>query len=185
MSVAQPLRLFIHCLGLLFIPVYLLTSRQTMLLILGGIVAFLILFEIIRFSFKPVNTRLFDLLGSVFRHQEKTHLLRATYFFTGIVLSVFFFRMDVALLCILFTSLGDSAASLIGQTYGQKEKSVYGSTAFFLLSIMFGSLFVLFFDITWLQLVLGAFAGALAEFWLPLDDDLTVPLVSGFVMSLL
>jgi dolichol kinase len=89
---------------------------------------------------------------------------------------------NAAILILLF---GDSASTLAGKRWGkiklpfQENKTLEGSLAFLVVGFM-GAL-------TQLPLVpalLGALSGALTEAYSPIDDNLTVPVIAGLIMSL-
>ncbi len=109
------------------------------------------------------------------------------YFFLGIIITLILFHshLAVANAAILILLFGDSASTLAGKRWGkiklpfQENKTLEGSLAFLVVGFM-GAL-------TQLPLVpalLGALSGALTEAYSPIDDNLTVPVVAGLIMSL-
>ena len=122
-------------------------------------------------------------------------LTGATYLMVSSAIVLNLFPFPVSSLALLFVALGDPIAGVVGSTIGRvrvpiklfgnsKIKTVEGSAAFFITSLLVGITF-------WSQgllvsvwpVVLGAVTATLIE-GLPtrVDDNLTVPLGSAFVM---
>ena len=53
------------------------------------------------------------------KHELEGNLTGATWAFIGGTISVFLFEKDIAVLALLFMSVGDTVAALIGQRYGK------------------------------------------------------------------
>lgn len=108
------------------------------------------------------------------------------YFFLGIIITIYFFQFNMSIVnaAVIILLFGDSASTIFGKRYGKtnlpfnKEKTVIGSVAFFTVASM-GA---------WTQVPLfpalcGAFFGALTEAYSPVDDNVSIPIISAFVMS--
>ena len=119
------------------------------------------------------------------KHELEGNLPGATWAFIGGTTSVFLFEKDIAVLSLLFMSVGDTAAALIGQRYGKikiGKKSVEGFAGG-LISCIFISIF--FPSVIWINRISGSLAASLIELSpLPIDDNLMIPIVSGGVMAL-
>lgn len=109
------------------------------------------------------------------------------YFFIGIIatLYIFSFNMAIASTGILMLLLGDSASTLVGRRFGRhklpfnKLKSIEGSLAFLIVGFL--SAFTL---LPIIPSIIGALVGTLTEAYSPIDDNITVPIISAFVISL-
>lgn len=109
------------------------------------------------------------------------------YFFIGIIITLYFFQFNIAIAnaAILILLFGDSASTLIGKWFGkiklpfQSHKTLEGSLAFLLVGLM-----VSLTQIPIIPAFVGAFAGTLTEAYSPIDDNVPIPLVSAFVMSI-
>ena len=125
-------------------------------------------------------------LGSVTRPTEERRPTGATYVFIGAFLAAVLFAPPVAILSMLFMSVGDSTAAFVGRRYGRipiGNKTLEGTLACFLVCL----LLTLPAGMTLPVAVAGAAAAALTEL-IPrplLNDNLAIPLVSGAVMTLL
>lgn len=109
------------------------------------------------------------------------------YFFIGIILTLYFFQfnMAVANAAILLLLFGDSASTLIGRRFGriklpfQEKKTLEGSLAFLVVGFL-----VTLTQVPLFPAFLGAFFGSITEAYSFIDDNITIPLASAFVMSL-
>ena len=104
----------------------------------------------------------------------------------GIVFSLLVFHPPISYASIAILTLGDGSAAIFGKIFGKtvlplnKGKSVEGS----LIGLIFAFLgSILFVSPT--KALIGAVVGILAEYLpSPIDDNLTIPIVSGLVLTL-
>ncbi len=145
-----------------------------------------IIVEFYRFwqpSFKKFFYRLF---GLILRRHEMRDFTGATYLIFSSMLCIAFFENQIAFASIAFLSIGDTFAALVGMNFGKRKfikigKSLEGSLACFLSTFIFG----LFFLDNPLIAVTGALAATIAELVdIPVDDNVKIPLFSGFVMMI-
>ncbi|MFQ5975446.1 MAG: diacylglycerol/polyprenol kinase family protein [Candidatus Hydrothermarchaeales archaeon] len=112
----------------------------------------------------------------------------AILFFVGSFASLLLFGRNLTIVSasIIILAIGDSASTIIGKNFGRnkipynKMKSLEGSVAGFVFALIGAQIFV-----KMPIAILGAFAAMLTES-LPasVDDNITIPLFSGLVMSL-
>ena len=121
------------------------------------------------------------------RSQERNGLVTgATWLLIGSFITISFFPIEYAIPALLFLTIGDTFAALVGLRFpliqiGQKTLS--GSIAGFTISLIFVILTIK--DVAPNILILGCFSAMIAECVpIPLNDNLTIPIVSGFVMFL-
>tara|TARA_Y100000031_G_scaffold120222_1_gene134186 strand:+ start:168 stop:554 length:387 start_codon:yes stop_codon:yes gene_type:complete len=119
------------------------------------------------------------------KHELEGKLTGATWAFIGGTISVFLFEKDIAVLALLFMSVGDTVAALIGQQYGKikiGEKTIEGFAGG-LVSCIFISIF--FPSVIWINSIAGSLIASLIELSpIPVDDNLMIPLISGGMMTL-
>jgi len=119
------------------------------------------------------------------KHELEGKLTGATWAFIGATISVFLFEKDIAVLALLFMSVGDTVAALIGQQYGKikiGEKTIEGFAGG-LVSCIFISIF--FPSVIWINSIAGSLIASLIELSpIPVDDNLMIPLISGGMMTL-
>lgn len=172
--------------------VYVFVAQDAMLRLLTPCVVITVVIELLR-HLSPGFQRVFRrLVGFMLRSAEWPRVTGATYVMVAALLSVWLFPKPVAIAALLILSISDSAASLIGLHFGRVRflgKSLAGSLAFFVTALA----------ILWIVLPdfkgLAASAAALATLVealpvlklgrLELNDNLTIPLLTGAAICLL
>ena len=175
----------------LAIPIgYYFLEKKYALYILIPIALISIVVDIIRLRKLPGVNTLYLILGPILRRRERFNFTGSTYILFGSVISILFFNKYVAITAISFIILGDIAAVFVGKTIGRtklgRKKTLEGSLAF--LGVCFLVALIVHFVsglALWIGL-LGAVVATLVEnLTLFVDDNVTVPLLSGLVMQLL
>lgn len=134
-------------------------------------------------SFRKTFHRIF---GMILRRHELKDFTGATYLIFASLLCVAFFEPRIAAASIAFLSIGDTFAALIGINFGKRRfsrnnKSLEGSLACFVSCLIFG---LWWLPNPWLAST-GALAATAAELGnIPLDDNITIPLTAGLVMTI-
>lgn len=118
------------------------------------------------------------------KHEERLPGKAAILFFFGAIITLFLFKNPlVSAGALIVLTYGDAAASLIGKSEGRYKLTV-GRT----LEGTFGGIAVAFLALLPLFSVktalIAAAVGMLAEF-LPIDDNLSIPIATGIVLSFL
>lgn len=170
-----------------FIPLlYIVLDKSTMIFIAGAFAGIAVIVELLKWvseSFRELFFRFFEFI--LRRHERKGAITGATYYIISTFLCIVIFDKHIAIVSIFFIVLGDTAAALVGKAWGRikliGDKSLEGSAACFIVCAVI--------SVFWIDPVVGltgAFVATLAEL-LPLriDDNLTVPLISGAVMQLM
>ncbi len=132
-----------------------------------------------------------EIFGKLFNGMLRSHELEgkltgASYVLIGSFIAVGIFSKEIAVLALLFTAIGDTAAALYGRKFGKIRiwnKTLEGSIA----GLIACTIIALFFpQIPNIIKFSGAFAAMFIEL-LPIniDDNLRIPLFSGFVMYIL
>jgi glycerol-3-phosphate acyltransferase PlsY len=168
----------------LFIPKIIFLS-----LLGAATVAFLVI-EFIRFHSPAVNKWFCSFFRLVVRESEKTRLTGASYMLLAALVSFLVFARDIAATSVCFLALGDALATIIGGSNG--KQGVRGKTAAGKAACLFACLAIGFilhytgFNVSILAIVIGAIVATIMES-LPkfVDDNLTIPLISGAVMTLI
>ena len=155
--------------------------------VLAGIA---LLVEGARLKLPGLNNLLVSCFGLLLKEAENKKVTGATYLVIAALAAFLLFDEPVAIAALLFLSLGDPAAALVGRRapgirlFG---KSPVGTLAMVLVGLGIAGVLTAagVADRHW-GLFVGAVAAGLAELLpLPLDDNITIPLVSGGVMALL
>jgi dolichol kinase len=173
--------------GIIFPLAYYFGSKTIALIVVLLFLGTFVLIELLRFTIPALNKRLISTFGFLFKETEKKRLFTTTTFLISFLITILLFQKDIAITAMLFSIFGDAASAIVG-VHGKKrifDKSIEGSLAFLVICLAIG----LALSLTKIHLVpavfiLGAFSAALIEL-LPLrvDDNLTIALVAGAVMS--
>jgi dolichol kinase len=132
-------------------------------------------------------------VGWLLRKSEYRGITGAGYYLLGSFLAVLLFSPTIAIAGMLFLIFGDFAAALVGTAIGKirlfAKKSLEGSLACFVICLGVGLLLFWKVKPDWsigVRLALsGAIAATLAELLpLKINDNLTIPLLSGLALLL-
>ncbi len=165
---------------------YFFLTREQMLWLLVSATSGMIAGELLRRYFTFFKNLYQKYLGSVTRDYElASKWTGATFMMIGMLLTVYLFEREAAIPAILFLTIGDPAAALIGRKYGTQkyfDKSLEGSLAFYLSA---AAVILILTDFSWGGLFV-ALAAAVIEFLpLGLDDNLLIPVLSGYLLHIL
>jgi dolichol kinase len=177
-------RKIVH-LATLIVPIgYGFTSEGTVLLVVLPLFLGLLTVDLLR-HYHPGTAALFRkyFFGKVLREKEKPTLMGSTYFLFSTLLTILFFPKPIAIASLLILIVSDTTAALIGKGIGKITifgKTLEGSVGFLVSSLL----------IVWIYPGLNRFSGSLAALGATLievlpvrvDDNLTIPLVSGAIM---
>ena len=150
--------------------------------------------ELLRLRFNDINSFFLKIFGPFMRKNEVSSLSGMPFYALGIASSLFFYQEEIAILSIFFLVFSDPISSYFGIRYGTNKiipnKSIQGSTAGFctcyIISLIYGLILsgpnidLLFFSL--LAGLVGSASELLSVF---VDDNLTIPLVSGGGLTLL
>ena len=181
-------RLFHIVAGSLF-PLLALVLPQWIIILLAATgTGVSIILEVSRRRSRRVNDWFTSRFSVLLKESESSQTLGSTYLLAATLLAFLLFDRDVAVLALLFVAVGDPLAALVGQRYGRariRKKSVEGSLAFMVGAAQVGWVLIAGgLDISLWVVMSGAAVAALVELLsLPPDDNITVPLVAGAVMT--
>lgn len=180
----------IHLLGLVFPILYVFnvfTTRHTAIIAVGVLLAIALASELLKALLPPFRVMFIRIFSPILRSQEQRGgLTGATYYLIGSFLCILLFDKTLAIVCLCFLTLGDLFAALIGKQWGRiklfSRKSLEGSLACFIVCTAVALLIGLHPVVA----IVGALVATLIEL-LPtgVDDNVTIPLISGLAMHLL
>tara|TARA_B110000196_G_scaffold79998_1_gene68730 strand:- start:2740 stop:3324 length:585 start_codon:yes stop_codon:yes gene_type:complete len=170
-----------------FSYLYVFPEKWVFVKLLSILMVLFIIIDILRHKIGWLKSSFSLFLDSMLRsHEKEGKLTGATWVMIGAVISIILFSKPVAIIALIFMSLGDTAAGLIGQRYGKHKiwnKSWEG---------FFGGLFVCIIigmNYSLLPLTIslsGAVAAMVMEILpIPLDDNFKIPLGAGAIMMML
>jgi dolichol kinase len=155
--------------------------------LISATVAFLI-FELSRPKLPPVNRRFLTLFHPLLREKEASTPTGTAYLLLGAVLVFVLYEESIAVMAMTFVAVGDPIAGMVGERWGEPKtrgKSLVGSGACFLSCLLAGAILSTISHVAISLVVIGAFCATLIEFpSLRINDNLTIPLVSGGAMML-
>lgn len=180
-------RKFVHLAGGLIPLLYLVLdlSKPQALLILGAIAFPFVAADLLRINWPAANRWFHRWFHVAMRPGEENRPTGATYYFLACWFTILLFERTVAVAALLILACADTAASVVGQALGgyrlRKGKTLSGTTAFLATAFL---ITLPFFSPT--AALGGAILAAVTECLpLPLDDNITIPLVAGISLTLL
>ena len=190
-SAAPPLgrRLFHAVAGSLPPLAGILAPMPELVIILAVLALGSLSLDLTRFRVSWLNRLFLRWLRPLLKSSEDRRITGATYLLVAAFLSFLLFDQAVAIAVLLFLSLGDPAAALVGRPMPGPRlfgKSPVGTLAFIGVSLLVGAALVVagIAPFHW-GLLAGAVVAGLVELApLPGDDNLWVPLIAGAVMQL-
>ncbi|OGC43915.1 hypothetical protein A2Y85_06700 [candidate division WOR-3 bacterium RBG_13_43_14] len=129
--------------------------------------------------------------GSFLRRQELTRLSGATYLLLGCLVTSLLFKRSVVIAACTFVIVGDTFAALIGQNIKSPKisanKTLLGSLSFLITALLSAIGLSLLPDaLPIFLLIIGAVSAAVLEALpLPWNDNFSVPILTGIVMSVI
>ena len=182
-------RKFIHLAnsGIPIYYYYFIQDKMTMVWILGWLSIGFISIDYSRSRIHWIQYWFTKFFSPMLRHHElKGKLTGATWVFIGSTATVWLFDKNIAVVALLFMSIGDTFAALIGQKIGKipiGHKTLEGFAGGFISCLVVAYFFS---SLSWLIRFAGALSASLIELSpIPLDDNLKIPIVSGGIMTLL
>lgn len=186
-------------------------TRSLAFYILGTASVILILIEVLRFNFEFWQNLFVKTVGKLLKEKELNRVHGSVPFVLANGLVIGFLPREIAVLSIIFLSLGDPMAAYFGGKYGTirfyNGKSLQGTLGGIISGSVFGLLFMVLVSEFWSEnasfvlydsngfylhsvflVVIGAIAAFLIEFVSGnglLDDNMTIPVGSGLIMALL
>lgn len=182
------------CCGLSFLYVFAFSGWSTPLkwALTGGFAIWSLSLETARHLNPRVNAWVCKAFRPVMREREKNKINSAIFFMVAMIFVYWIFPRDVAVLTMLFISLGDPVAGIVGVYFGKHKISQHASAegvlACFVLCTTLAAISATWFfnqyhvsaaHLPFFALTCGA-VGAVAESSFKMfDDNLTMPLVSA------
>lgn len=165
---------------------YFTNQRLTLTLLAGGFAIFFAIDLLRFFGREGIQGFINSHFGLMIRHHEKANFTGATYILGSSILTILIFDKSIAILAILFIVVGDTAGAIVGRIWGRRRfrnKTLEGSASFFI-ACCIAALFVP--GIPWWLKIVGALIATIVEaLTIYIDDNLTVPIISGALMQLI
>ena len=176
--------------GSIFPTIYLITKSSVFPLILSSFFLTLLLaLEYERYKNPNIWNWILSHFGGIFKTTPGT-LTGDTNFMIASFLSILYFPREVAIANLYFLVFGDAGSAIIGKKFGKltifPNKTAEGMIGGILFNLIVAGILLNFLDIGSGILISGLLVGSIMEV-LPfkVDDNLTVGIIPGIVMSLL
>ena len=154
-----------------------------------SLVGLLIIFLILEYLRLELNYKL-PFFHQFIRPKEQYRVYGVIFFLSSTIICLAVFDTTIALAALLMTTFGDMSAAIAGKKYGTtvlfKNKTLVGFAAGLITNILVAVLVSLVFTINIYIPIIMAFFATIAETSVDeLDDNLIVPIVSGFIGQIL
>jgi glycerol-3-phosphate acyltransferase PlsY len=179
-------RLYLRPLAVLLVINYLRADKKQALTLIGSIVLFFLLLDLIRLFSKKVNVFFFKKVKDLYKSREYSKFSSITIFLFASFLIVLLFEKPIAVLAVSYLIFGDFFSKFFGIRFGRTkifEKTLEGSLAHFNACLIAGYIFLHFVSVPIPAYLTGVFVASVSEF-LPLgvNDNFSVALLSASSM---
>jgi dolichol kinase len=174
--------------------IYGLAGRTVMLWLLVPVTVISVVVELLRMRVPAVEAKLRRVFGTIMRQHElaeqQAKISGATWVFLSATFCVIVFPTMITIAGFTILIVSDTAAALFGRKFGRHrflEKSVEGSSAFYLTAMLVVLGVMVIFGAPAIFLTTGAVAALVAtaaeafSYGANVDDNLTIPTAYGFV----
>ncbi|NMC61131.1 MAG: hypothetical protein GYA51_17380 [Candidatus Methanofastidiosa archaeon] len=178
-------RKIFHEIGLLIPMSYMFVEKKDAIFGISVVVLVFVFMEFLRLRYNVWNEFIPKVVGKSVREYEKVDLSAATYFIISSFFTILLFNKYIAIAAITYSSIGDLFSAILGKKYGKikymgGKKSVEGSLACFISCFFVGLLLFNPFNA-----IIGALAATFAEgFLIRINDNLSIPIISGSILTL-
>jgi len=153
------------------------------------LVFLLLIFLILEYLRLDLNFKL-PFFHKLIRPKEEYKVYGIIFFLSATIIALAVFDTAIALAALLMTTFGDMFASIAGKKYGTtmlfRNKTVIGFVTELITNLIVGILISVTFGINIYIPIVMAFVATVTETMVDeLDDNLAVPLVSGFIGQIL
>ena len=185
-------RVFIRPAAMAFPIILLTTSREFAITLSGSVLALSFTVDAIRVSWDKAEkffARRFFGSFAVYKQKERKRISSITTFLMGVFFSFLLFPATVAVTSIGILVFGDMLAKIVGISYGRKKlfnKTLEGSLGFLTAAAAVSYLLSMLGLVSFFPSLLAAAAATVVEVLpFPIDDNLSVPIVSGALLELI
>ncbi|MDD5361528.1 MAG: SEC59/DGK1/VTE5 family protein [Ignavibacteria bacterium] len=189
-------RKLIHIVSTIIPVIYILTSKDFIVTLVGTGTILMVGVDLLKRYSKPFGRFYNSIFGKILRPDERnfdTKLFTGgTYYAFGIFLSLVFFTKEIAVVSILTMIWSDTLAAIFGRYFGRVKiygnKTLEGSIMFFVSGVLIFIILSLLLDgyFFWKAALIALFVTTLFELFVSkINDNLAIPLVYGFITTLL
>jgi glycerol-3-phosphate acyltransferase PlsY len=180
-------RVAIRPFAIIFLISYIIFTKVPSLLILGSVTLALVAFDIFRLMHKKTNEVLKTKVKALLRKNEIKTFSSFTIFFVALFITLLIFPKEVAFVASSFLIYGDIFGKLFGLAFGKHKilnKTLEGTLAYIGSVLIMGYILYTSLNIPLTVLIIGGISAPLVElFSMKINDNLTVPLMTGSIMT--
>jgi diacylglycerol kinase (CTP) len=169
------------------------TPKVVCVVLLAIALSFFLTAEYARLKFPKLNAFAIKVMGPLMRTSEVNKVSGTPFYIGSVLLSVAIFPKPIAVLSILFLAIGDPISSIFGILWGDlgprfsNGKSLIGTAAGMGICCVITFIYLVLTDVPPLSSFVIALAGGLAGggaemIPLEIDDNFSIPLVSGLAL---
>ncbi len=169
----------VHLTSIIIVLTFYFFGKEAVLLLLTVYLIVMLELEYFRIEWG----KKLPIVHSLFRIKEADRLGGHVFFTIGSIIAVSVFSKEIASAAILMTTFGDTSAAIIGKAFGRtwipglKNRAYEGCAAEFIVDLIIGWLFLQ----NWVVVLVMAVTATVVETVTDkLDDNLLIPLFSGF-----
>jgi len=153
------------------------------------LVLLLLIFLVLEYFRLDLNFKL-PFFHQFIRPKEQYRVYGVIFFLSSTIIALAVFDTAIALAALLMTTFGDMSAALAGKKYGTtilfRNKTVVGFVTELITNLIVAVVISLVFSINIYIPIIMAFAATITETLIDeMDDNLIVPIVSGFIGQIL
>ncbi|MFX1503699.1 MAG: glycerol-3-phosphate acyltransferase [Promethearchaeota archaeon] len=180
-------RVAIRPMAILFVLYYISNPKILTLTLIGSVALSFILLDLLRFLHKQTNLLLTEKIRSIFRKGEVNKFSSMTIFLIAGFISILLFEKVIAITVLIFLIFGDIFGKIFGLSFGKHkifDKTLEGTLAYLGSILICGYFIFNLFDIPLIMLICGGIMAPITElFSFGIDDNFSVPIVTGAVMT--
>jgi glycerol-3-phosphate acyltransferase PlsY len=176
--------------ALIFVIFYVFLPKLNFLIFLGAIALLFILFDLYRFIHKKADEMIRAKAKALIRDNEIKRFSSMTIFLVALFITLLLFDKMIAITSSVILIFGDSFGKVFGLAFGRHkfhEKSLEGSLAITGCMFIVGYVLYTILPVSFLPfLIIGCASAPIIEFFsMRINDNLTVPLLTGSIMYVL
>jgi glycerol-3-phosphate acyltransferase PlsY len=171
----------------LFVIFYAFQPLLNTLVFIGVVSLFFIAFDIYRFIHKQADELITTKVKALLRKNEMKKFSSMTIFLVALFITILLFRKEIAIISSVLLIFGDSFGKVFGLAYGRHklhDKTLEGTLAYLGSVLIMGYILYTTIPIALPVLILGGISAPIVEFFsMGVNDNLTVPLITGSIMT--
>jgi dolichol kinase len=176
------LRKLFHLTGSIIPVIYLLTDKQTALIVAAGLFFMDIVLETMRIK-GLMNVTLIE---KSMKKEESNRLSGSFFYILSGLITILVFEKNIAVSSLFVLSIADPLSSLLGSRFGRVRlfgKSLEGTMTFFAISFLILRIFSFSIPVAAVAAVIASLTELFSS--RPIDDNLSIPIVTASALTLL